>query len=495
MHFCRKLTFFVAHFCFVVRNKKCATATHRSSFMPVSHLDQKGEIMSRLCLTALAIMALSFTIVAAQPAAAPGEKNNAAAVEEKLDSPRLAALAKEIKAGNRDALNAFWLELKDKAPLVEPVAGDERRLWVTYVWRGDGETRRVDMTGGLPTGDDFTKPLARLLDTDLWYRTERLPNDARFTYSFFLNLDKPRPGDKDAMQKLFTQLRRDPFNPRTFVSPPNSAIVELPAAPPQPWLKRASSLPQGEIKPHKIKSEILKEERAVRIYTPPGYDPKGKPCGLLIYFDGEAVPFAVPLPTILDNLIDAKKIPPMVAVMVNSQTTRERDLACSETFADFLAKELVGFARANYNVSADPSQTVVSGFSLGGLAAAYCGMRHPEVFGNVLSQSGSFWYYAGWKQSADLFEKDYFTGSGWLTRQFAKSPRLPLRFFMEVGALEQGIPISMVLENRRLHDVLVAKGYPVTYSEYNGGHSMLSWRGSVADGLIVLIGKQPEKQP
>jgi enterochelin esterase-like enzyme len=451
--------------------------------------------MSRLCLTALAIMALSFTIVAAQPAAAPGEKNNAAAVEEKLDSPRLAALAKEIKAGNRDALNAFWLELKDKAPLVEPVAGDERRLWVTYVWRGDGETRRVDMTGGLPTGDDFTKPLARLLDTDLWYRTERLPNDARFTYSFFLNLDKPRPGDKDAMQKLFTQLRRDPFNPRTFVSPPNSAIVELPAAPPQPWLKRASSLPQGEIKLHKIKSEILKEERAVRIYTPPGYDPKGKPCGLLIYFDGEAVPFAVPLPTILDNLIDAKKIPPMVAVMVNSQTTRERDLACSETFADFLAKELVGFARANYNVSADPSQTVVSGFSLGGLAAAYCGMRHPEVFGNVLSQSGSFWYYAGWKQSADLFEKDYFTDSGWLTRQFAKSPRLPLRFFMEVGALEQGIPISMVLENRRLHDVLVAKGYPVTYSEYNGGHSMLSWRGSVADGLIVLIGKQPEKQP
>ncbi len=445
--------------------------------------------MLRHCLTALAIVTLSFTIVAAQ-----GEKNNAAAAEEKFDSPRLAALAKEIKAGNRAALDAFWLELKDKAPLVEPIAGDEKRLWVTYVWRGDGETKRVDMMGGLPT-DDFSKPLARLLDTDLWYRTERLPTDARFTYNFFVNLVKPAPGDKDAAQKFLAQLRRDPFNPRTFISPPSSTVVELPAAPPQPWLKRAPALPQGEIKPHKIKSEILKEERAIRIYTPPGYDPKGKPCGLLIYFDGEAVPFAVPLPTILDNLIDAKKIPPLVAVLVNSQTTRERDLACSDPFADFLAKELVGWVRANYNVSADPSQTVVSGFSLGGLAAAYCAMRHPEVLGNVLSQSGSFWYFDGWKQSADIFERNMFTDSGWLTRHFAKSPRLPLRFFLEVGMLEQGIPISMVLENRRMHDVLVAKGYPVTYSEYNGGHSMLSWRGSVADGLIALIGKQPDKQP
>src|SRR5262249_42777583 len=163
---------------------------------------------------------------------------NAAATEEKYDSPRLAALAKEIKAGNRAALDAFWLELKDKAPLVEPIAGDEKRLWVSYIWRGDNESKRVDVIGGLPTSDDFAKPLARLLDTDLWYRTERLRNDARFTYIFVINRVKPAPGDKDALQKILAQWRRDPFNPRTFPSPPNSAIVELPAAPPQPWIKR-----------------------------------------------------------------------------------------------------------------------------------------------------------------------------------------------------------------------------------------------------------------
>jgi len=451
--------------------------------------------MLRHCSLALAITIFSLTIADIRPASMTYAENNAVAAEEKFDSPRLAALAKELKAGNRAALEAFWRELKDKAPLVEPVVGDEKRLWVTYVWRGDNDAKRVDVIGGAPTGDEFAKPLARLSDTNIWYRTERLPNDAWFTYTFVVNRVKPAPGDKDARRKFLAQLRRDPFNPRPFLSPPTSAIVELPAAPPQPWIKRLPDAPQGEVKSQKIKSEILKEERVIRVYTPPGYDPKAKPYGLLIYFDGEVVPLIVPLPTILDNLIAKEKIPPMVAVMVNSQTTRERDLACSGPFADFLAKELVTWVRGNFNVNADPNQTVVSGFSLGGLAAAYCGLRHPEVFGNVLSQSGSFWYFDGWKQGADPFERDFFTDSGWLTRQFAKSRPLPLRFFMEVGMLEQGVPINMVLENRRLRDVLVAKGYPVIYSEYNGGHDLICWRGSLADGLIELVGKQKEKQP
>ena len=447
--------------------------------------------MLRHCSLALAITILPLIIISAQTAATPDAKNNAVATEEKFESPRLAALAKEIKAGNRAALEAFWRELKDKAPIVEPVAGAEKRMWVTYVWRGDGEVKRVAMMGGLPTSDDFGKPLARLLDTDIWYRTERLPNDARFIYSFVINFSKPEPGVKGAMMKIQSQLRRDPFNPRTFPYPPNS-VVELPAAPPQPWIKPLPGASPGEVKSHKIKSEILKEDRAIRVYTPPGYDPKGKPCGLLIFFDGETVPSIIPLPTTLDNLIARDKIPPMVAVMVNSQSTRNRDLACSGPFSDFLAKELAPWARAHFNISADPKQAVLSGFSLGGLTAAYCGLRHPEVFGNVLSQSGSFWYFDGWKDSADVLENNIFTDTGWLTRQFAKAPQLPLRFFMEVGTLEQGIPVNMVLENRRLRDVLVAKGYPITYSEYNGGHDLLCWRGSLADGLIDLVGKQKE---
>src|SRR5690348_17048300 len=44
----------------------------------------------------------------------------------RLDSPRLMALARKVKAGNRGAIKQFWEEVQGKTPLVEPVPGDEQ---------------------------------------------------------------------------------------------------------------------------------------------------------------------------------------------------------------------------------------------------------------------------------------------------------------------------------------------------------------------------------
>ena len=75
----------------------------------------------------------------------------AIAQEEGFESPRIAALAKEIKSGNAAALPSFWEEMKGKAPLVEPIAGDNKNLWVTFVWRGDSETNRPATGIGPPS--------------------------------------------------------------------------------------------------------------------------------------------------------------------------------------------------------------------------------------------------------------------------------------------------------------------------------------------------------
>jgi enterochelin esterase-like enzyme len=412
--------------------------------------------------------------------------------EETFESPRLAALAKEWKSGNKAALQAFWKELKDKAPLVEPIASDARRSWLTFVWRGNDKTRTVFVRGGLPAHQDW-KPLTRLADTDLWYRTERIPNDARFAYGFQVNRPVNEPKDHAGWIRLLSQYppQPDPLNPRAVVLQSMlGSLAELPGAPPQPWVARRPEVPKGALSEHKFKSEILKQERAFTLYTPPNYDAKGEECGLLVLFDGPNYQSSeeIPGPVILDNLIAAKKIPPLVVVFVK-HINRDQELSCSESFADFLAKELVPWVHKNHRVSPKGTRTIVGGLSLGGLMAAYCGLRHPEVFGKVLSQSGSYHWHPGWQDNTAPAGAE----PGWLARQFAAAPRHAVRFYLEAGRFEDGFPLSTLAENRRFRDVLQAKGYPVHYAEFSGGHDFLSWRGSFATGLMALTGAAEPK--
>ena len=108
-------------------------------------------------------------------------------------------------------------------------------------------------------------------------------------------------------------------------------------------------------------------------------------------------------------------------------------------------------------------------------------MKHPEIFGNVLAQSGSFW----WKpEQEDEYE--------WLTRQFVASARLPIRFYLQIGLLENlslARPASpnMLVASRHLRDVLEAKGYTVQLQEINGGHDFFNWQAGLADGLTSLL--------
>jgi hypothetical protein len=69
----------------------------------------------------------------------------------RLDSPRLIALARKVKAGNRAALKLFWEEVQGKTPMVEPVPGDEQLRRVTFLWRGGAEASEVRLDGN-PAG-------------------------------------------------------------------------------------------------------------------------------------------------------------------------------------------------------------------------------------------------------------------------------------------------------------------------------------------------------
>ncbi len=447
-------------------------------------------------------LAAFFTPTNAQAQSGNSSANQASAqqVDDRLLSPRLVALRDRIKSGDREALDNFWKEISERgAPIIEAAKDSDGYVLVTILWRASEETRNVFV---FRLGD-VNKPMVRLLDTDLWHKTFQLQKAARFIYQLATNL--PDPKEWRGITRFAGALRNDPLNPLQFAERSNefnpyevtfASAVELPSAEPQSWSVVRPTVPTGRVQRDRFTSKVLGNERPIWIYTPHRYAADKKPYGLLVLTDGGLYVNTGRVATTLDNLIAAGVIPPLVAVMVDNPD-RGRELSCSSAYADFLAQEIVPWARANYHATDRPEQTIIGGASSGGLQAAFVGLKHAEVFGNVLSQSGSF----PWKPDG---EKEY----EWLNRQFAASPRLPLRFSFEAGLLEgtwwwrslvpvspNGPPVidpTLLAANRNLRDTLLSKGYSVHYTEFNGNHGFLNWRGTLASHLIALIGIKPD---
>lgn len=401
------------------------------------------------------------------------------------ESPRIARLEADLAAGHADAEAGFWREIeRDGAPLVESNPRNPKEPLVTFVWRGDAATESVAVFHrSNASRAPADRALQRAGTSQVWYRTYRTLPNARFSYQFMINSDLPPRGKAPARPLDF---RLDPLNPKRIPQDASAgaftaSVVEMPAAPPQPFVARREGVPAGRVEHFQLPSKVLGAVRDVSVYLPPNAGTEPMP--VVVLSDRQAYLSLVPTPVILDNLIAEKKIPPLVAVLTGQpdQATRTAELPCNRKFTEFLATELLPWARERFPVTSDPARTVVAGASFGGLASTCAAMWHPEVFGNVLSQSGSYW----WKPE-NAAEEEYVLAS------FRKLKKLPVRFYLDVGLYEggyqEGVGPGMRDTNQHLRDLLKKKGYPLLYQEFPGGHDYLHWRGTLADGLIFLVG-------
>jgi enterochelin esterase-like enzyme len=418
-------------------------------------------------------------------------------------SPRIRKITSQADA------DIFWKEIgPNGSPLIEPIKDDPINRFATFLWHGGADTQRVFLNfrncSPIPV-DCF---LHHVEGTDVWYRTLRLDHRLRTTYLLTPNAPPLPPGtkvDDEVLNEIAVRQVRDPLNPKaSWDSPTNpdvpshrgSSLLEMPDAPPQPWAGKRAGTPTGEIMKQDFASALLKNTRSIFVYLPPGYSKNAQPYDLLVVFDGQDSIDIVPTPTTLDNLISEQRIAPTVALIVgNAKGMRGTELPCNPTFAEFLNSELIPWLRRNYNVTRDPPRVTIGGYSYGGLAATCAAYRHPETFGNVLSQSGSYW----WTPPPDPSKPEAFTPGAdpsYVAQLFVNSPKLPLRFYLDAGSMEldiDGDGSSILVTNRHLRDVLRAKGYEVFYQEFQGAHDYQSWRGTIADGLILLGGKSTEE--
>ncbi|WP_346961848.1 alpha/beta hydrolase-fold protein [Clostridium sp.] len=398
---------------------------------------------------------------------------------EDILSGEIKKLIKDIKTERVNVIEEFWKDVEEQGtPLIENIKGDDNNVLVTFLYRGK-DINNVMIYGGVPGFRYNENIMENIENTDVWFRTYKVRNDVKFKYNFSLNHEFD-----DDYKKIKKNSVVDVSNPNEFVFPMDeenseseesiSSLVMMPKVKKEVWTESRGNTKKGEVKLYRLHSDILGGGRRIWTYVPYGYKEIKDPCKLLILSDGFEY-LNIMAATVLDNLIDDKKISNVICVLIESKKNRYEELTCSDKYSDFIVKELIPWIYENYNVSKSPKDTIIGGVSLGGLAATYMAYKNPSIFGNVLSQSGSYWY-----------------SDQWLTNEFKDSERLPIKFYLNAGVLEDDPydtePIMMEVINN-MRDVLIKKGYEVSYETFPSGHDYLSWGETLGTGLIELLGK------
>ncbi|MGV3754014.1 MAG: alpha/beta hydrolase [Verrucomicrobiota bacterium] len=211
-------------------------------------------------------------------------------------------------------------------------------------------------------------------------------------------------------------------------------------------------------------------KRKVAVYVPKQYQP-GTTAPFIVAQDG--LGYLGTLPKVLDNLIHEKRVPVMIAIMINSgggdskgsQRGLEYD-TMSGLYAEFVEKEVLPRIEKEYHLkfTKDPDGRATMGGSSGGSAALSMAWYRPDLYRRVLTYSGTYVDQqspkstetprGAWEYHATLIPN---------------SERKPLRIWLEISEKDNGWNRdeaslhNWVMANQRMAAVLKAKGYPYRY--------------------------------
>jgi enterochelin esterase-like enzyme len=379
----------------------------------------------------------------------------------------LAAIDTAPPAERQPLADAFWSRLA-QMPLVE------NDTTVVFLYRG--EAGSVGLLGDMSEWNG-TLPLVRVEGTDLWYRRTVFEPGARLEYLFMVDEDSRGFG----AELLGVP---DPHNPHRVRSGfgPTSELAMPGYAYPAVFDPVRDGTPGSldGLDVHTVPAGVLPYQHDVLVYTPPGYDASRR-YPTVYFVDGRDYVEFAHAPAVLDALIGAGEIEPVVAVFVDPPNrhgaeapNRTTEYGLNDDFVAFLADELVPFIDRHYAPRLAPADCLIVGDSYGGLIATYVAFRRPDAFRMAYSQSG---YHS--------FRSDR------LIRLMDTDDPPPIRLYVDVGTYERQVGAGLLppaetdflAANRRLRDVLATRGYDFAYAEYPEGHTWGNWRAHLIDAL------------
>ncbi len=277
----------------------------------------------------------------------------------------------------------------------------------------------------------------------------------------------------------------DPSNPSLKPNLLNTTSqVHVPGPASVPW--EVSDVPHGEVHHHFYKSAVVGDQRDVYVYTPPGYDARGKQTYPVLYllhgFSDDASGWTAVgrANVILDNLIAQGKAKPMLVVMplgygapeilrggfgaFRNTELRDRNFA---KFSEALLGEVVPRVESAYLVNQNQNARAIAGLSMGGSESLLTGLNNVNKFAWI----GAF-------------------SSGGLPEEFDKDfPALDAKANQQLKLLwiACGLDDHLIDLNRKLRAWLETKGVHKVDVETPGAHTWMVWRRNLAAFAPLLF--------
>lgn len=231
-------------------------------------------------------------------------------------------------------------------------------------------------------------------------------------------------------------------------------------------------------------------ERRMYVYTPYGYDAKGKKKYPVLYLlhggggDEDAWSTLGRTCQILDNLIEQGKAVPMLVVMPNGNPNQYaagtlqipvkqnvRQYASGFDNYSSMVADIVPYIESHYNVIKKREGRAVAGLSMGGGQSFFIGLRNIDVFANIGIFSSGLLGGTGAGQAA--FDPE--AQMPGLISNPAKYNKLDL-FYISCGEQDNRIGGT-----KAFVDQLNGLGYKnVFYETYPGGHEWKVWRRNLS---------------
>jgi enterochelin esterase-like enzyme len=278
------------------------------------------------------------------------------------------------------------------------------------------------------------------------------------------------------------------FDPSNHMVKPNflyrASEVHVPGPASLSW--EIAGVPHGEIHHHFYESKIVGDHRGFFVYTPPGYDPRGKQTYPVLYLlhgysdDASAWTAVGRSNVILDNLIAQGKAKAMLVVMPlgygepkilepNSGAFRDRSITDRnfDKFREALLSEVIPQVESTYLVKNDRDSRAIAGLSMGGAESLLTGLNTLDRFSWIGAFSSGGFTAEFDKEFASLDSKS--------------SHQLHL-LWIACGTDDRLIDI-----NRNFRTWLASKGVKHVDIETPGAHTWMVWRRNLTEFAPLLF--------